>query len=362
MSRSRAWLPTALLALGILLAAGTALAQTIELTDQRGVTVTLDGPAERVITFPMPAASLFIAVAGSPDALIGMHAASKAALRAGILGELFPGAEDIPADIALSGFAPNVEAVLSLEPDLVFQWATNEDLIAPLENAGVRVVGLNYGTQQDLETWIELMAVAIGRPERAERILGWHREALAELRGNVAAADLGEAPRILYFNRLADQLRVAGRNTYNDFYIGLVGGVNVAAELSGFTDVSAEQVLVWDPDIILVGNFDAATPADVYARPLWSELSAVASRRVYKVPLGGYRWDPPNQESPLMWTWLAQLAHPDAFAFDLRGDARDAYRLLYGAELTGAQLDAILQADLNRDAAGYDRFLEPGTP
>ena len=362
MRKIHARLTTLLLAIAIALAVGAGTAQTIELTDQRGVTVTLDAPAQRVITFPMPAASLFIAVSGSPDALIGMHAASKAAIRNGILGELYPGAADIPADIALTGFAPNVEAVLALEPDLVFQWATSDDLIAPLENAGVRVIGLNYGTQQDLETWISLMAAAIGQPDRADRILGWHHEALDALRAAVAAADLGEAPRILYFNRLADQLRVAGSGTYNDVYIDLVGGVNAAAEVSGFVDVSAEQVLVWAPDIILVGNFDAATPADVYARPLWSELPAVVSRRVYKVPLGGYRWDPPNQESPLMWSWLAQLAHPDAFAFDLREEARDAYRMLYGAEITDAQLDAILQADLNRDAAGYDRFLSPDGP
>ena len=48
--------------------------------------------------------------------------------------------------------------------------------------------------------------------------------------------------------------------------------------------VDVEQVVAWDPDVILLGNFDAAMPEDVYRSPAWRSLSAVRSRRVYKVP------------------------------------------------------------------------------
>ena len=74
--------------------------------------------------------------------------------------------------------------------------------------------------------------------------------------------------------------------------------------------LDVEQVLRWDPEVILLGNFDPAMPQDIYSDPVWQNISAVRSRRVYKVPLGGYRWDPPGQESPLMWHWLSDIAFP----------------------------------------------------
>lgn len=309
----------------------------------------------------MPAAALFIAVDGSPEHLVGMHAGSKEAIRQGILGEIFPQAATIASDVAQSGFTPNVEAVLALQPDVVLQWATSDDLISPLENAGLKVIGLNYGAQQDLESWITLMGQLVGKPERAAQMIDWQHQVKAEIEGVMASVPAGERPRILYFNRFSEGLRVAGEGTYNDFYIAMVGGVHAAAGLSGFADINDEQLLAWDPEFILIGNFDDATPEDVYARPLWQDVSAVKNRRVYKVPLGGYRWDPPNQESPLMWRWLATLIQPERFDFDLRADIKEAYRFLYDYELSEAQIDVILQQDLNREAALYERFAALGT-
>lgn len=335
---------------------GATGAQEVTVTDQRGVKVSLDAPARRIVTFPIPSASLVMAVDGGADRLVGMHARSMEAVRDGILGTIFPDALRVPAAVAGNGFTPNVEAVLALEPDVVLQWATTEDLIAPLENVGLEVVGLRYGTQGDLETWLSLVGALVGRPSRADSIVAWHRRSLDELRGEVAALPAAERPRIVYFNRLARGMTVSGEGTYNDFYIELVGGVNAAEGIAGSSDVNEEQLLAWDPDVVLIGNFDDATPEDLYRRPLLAGLSAVRSRRVYKVPLGGYRWDPPNQESPLMWWWLAALSHPGIVDVDLRARMRAAYRRLYDHALTDREIDAILQVEVNRGAAEYARF------
>ncbi|MCG8351679.1 MAG: ABC transporter substrate-binding protein [Chloroflexales bacterium] len=332
-------------------------AAAITVTDQRGTTLTLDQPADQIVTIPIPAAALMMAVDGSSERLVGIHPSSAQAIQGEILGEIFPEAGSIPSDVVGEGFAPNVESILALNPDLVIQWGNRgADLTAPLENAGLNVAGLNYGTQEDLETWITLFGDMIGEPERATQIIDWQRSSLAEIQ--TQAETIGdEPPRIIYFNRLGEELRVAGSDTYNDFYIQLVGGVNPAAEVNGFTAVNAEQVLTWNPDIVLIGNFDEATPDDVYQNPLWQEMSAVVNQRVYKAPLGGYRWDPPNQESPLLWRWLAVLAFPEVYAFDLRNDIRENYQLLYDYEPTEEQIDRILQLDVNIGAAAYERFV-----
>lgn len=79
----------------------------------------------------------------------------------------------------------------------------------------------------------------------------------------------------------------------------MVGAENPAGPSGSRTEINAEQPLAWNPDVILLGDFDAATPADFYDDPLYASLRAVQERQVYKMPLGGYRRDPPSQESPL---------------------------------------------------------------
>lgn len=65
-----------------------------------------------------------------------------------------------------------MEAILALRPDLVIQWVDRGDeLIAPLADAGLTVIGLRYGTQDDLEDWIALFGRLTGQEDRAKRVL-----------------------------------------------------------------------------------------------------------------------------------------------------------------------------------------------
>lgn len=338
----------------------TTRATAVGVTDQRHRKVTLDHPARRVVTIPMPAASMLIAVDQSPDHLVGMHKASWAAMQKGILGQLFPHALSVPHDVASADFAPNVESVLALRPDVVVQWGDQgAGLTAPLENAGLKVLGLTYGTQEDLQTWITLFATMLGKPERGRALNAAVATSLQTMTA-VGRAAPRPGPKVLYCNRFTGGLKVAGRNSYNDFYIRLVGATNPAsgqkgAPGQGMVGVDVEQVLAWDPDIVLLGNFDDAMPDDVYGSAVWRGVSAVRARRVYKVPLGGYRWDPPSHESPLMWRWLSMLAFPGQ-EVDLRSEVDRHYRLCYGRSPTAQQVDAILWSSVNGASAAYHQF------
>ncbi|HTF47649.1 MAG TPA: ABC transporter substrate-binding protein [Pseudonocardia sp.] len=330
----------------------------ITVTDQRGQRVVLDRPATRIVTIVIPAASLFVALDSGVSRLVGVNSSAAQAIREGILGEIFPDASRIPGDVADQSFAPNVESIVGLNPDVVIQWGDRgEEIIAPLRNAGLTVVGLNYGTQADLETWISLFGELIGKPERASLLVARMHQRLDALRTAVAAPGLGPRPKILYFQQMRGGLKIGGHGSYNDFYINLVGGTNSASDLTSQAAVDVEQVVAWDPDIVLVGNFDAATPEqDVYGVPAWQGMSAVRHRRVYKIPLGGYRWDPPCQESPLMWRWLHGIAYPGAGGSSLRAEMRDDYQFLYQHTLTDGQIDQILRTDLNAASADYRQF------
>jgi iron complex transport system substrate-binding protein len=327
---------------------------SITVVDQRGMKIHLDHPANRVVTIPEPAASMVIAIAGSVAPLVGLNKVSEEAIDEGILGAMFPKAKKLPDDVAGADFAPDVESILGLHPDVVVQWADHgPGIISPLEEAGLNVVGLDYGAQADLEAWVGIFGTFLGEGARAARVKQEMASGLAALRTRPKPAS---PPKVVYFFETVESLRAAGHGTYNDFYIKLVGAANAAQEVSGEQNVDPEQVLAWDPDIVLVGNFDSGTPATIKTHPAFSTLSAVKSGRVYKVPLGGYRWDPPSQESPLMWHWLYELVQPGANIGDLRAHIRSYYKFLYNYMPSQAQIDQILWMGLNSSATGYGRF------
>jgi len=348
-------------ALGLLAAVGlsaVATAQEITVTDQYGRSVTLDGPAERIVTIPMPAAAMLIAIDGGTDRLAGMHAQSQAAVEEGILGGFFPEAADLPSAFVGDGFVPNVEEVLRISPDLVIQWGTRGDeIIQPLVDAGLDVVTLAYGTEEMTREWIALFGQVTGNADRAERLIAWRDDVLAEVEADMGGVADADRPRVVYFLRFLSSLRVAGEDTYNDFYIELAGGENPADGQSGWVDVNPEQVIAWDPEVILLNGFESGlSPQDVYDNPLFAGVSAIRNNRVYQVPLGGYRWDPPNQESPLMWMWLAEVLHPDLADYPLRAEIAEAYEWIYGQVPTESQIDGVLRMQANAQARGYQVF------
>lgn len=332
-------------------------ARAAEFLDQRGVAHRFDRPAERVITLPMPLPSTYMAIDRSARHVVGMNPSSGAALREGILSRIFPGARDIPTDITRgAGFTPNIESILALRPDAVFQWASQgPELLEVLDRVGLSTIGITCCSQADFAAYTGFMGELSGQQPRVAELLRRQEETRARLAAATDAIPAARRPRVAYFGRYSDSMRIAGPGTYNDMYVRLAGGRNAATAAPAA--VTLEQVLAWNPEVILLGNFDTAMPADVYADPRWAGLPAVRDRRVYRMPLGGYRWDPPSHESALTWIWLAELLQPGASGFDLRAEMHDWFRFLYAHELTEDEIDGILLAAQNRGAAGYDRLL-----
>lgn len=333
-------------------------AESITITDQSDRQVTLEKPVERVVTIPIPAASMFMALDGSSDKLVGMHSKSKSALEEGILKEIFPESLDIRSDVVGEGFMPNVEELLSVNPDLVFQWAhLGADVVRPIEEAGLKVVTFKYGTEAYARQWLDIMGTILGKKDKSDALIAWRQEKQDAIAEKVANIPTSEKPRVAYFLRFLSSFRVAGKGTYNDFYINLTGGQNVGQDASGFVEVNVEQIMAWDPEVILLNGFEGdLTVDDVYDNPMLAGVSAVKNRRVYKIPLGGYRWDPPNQESPLMWEWLSMVLHPKRFDWPLREDIAEKYRFIYNYDLSERQIDAILRMQMNGAAANYSQF------
>lgn len=338
-------------------------ADPIRFTDHESREVTLPAPAQRIASIPIPMASTLIAIDGATDRLVGMNPTAKSAIVEGILGRIFPEARDIPSDITAPNFIPNVEELARVNPDLVIQWAgRGPDYIDPITNAGLNLMTIMYGTEERTREYMTMAATAMGRPERIEALIDWRAEVQADMEARTADLADEDRPSVLYLLRAMDNLRASGtENNYNAWYHILAGGRNAAEDMvGGWADINVEQIATWNPDVIFLNSFEADLTLDrIMDDPILSLTSAAQSGRVYKMPLGGYRWDPPNQESPLTWMWTANLLHPDLFDYDLRAEMRSAYQVLYNYELTDADIDEILWMDMQGDQANYAQFAAP---
>lgn len=342
----------------LVLASSIAHGQEIRVTDQTGREVTLSAPAERVVTIPIPLASGLVAVDGGIDRLVGMNASAFATFAEAILGRIFPGYVNISADVAAQSFAPNVEHLLTLAPDAVYQWGgRGDDIVTPLTNAGLTTLLALTGSEQTVRGNLTMLAETIGKPERIEAIVDWRQRVQDEIEAKTATLSEADRPRAIYITLSTSSINTIGKSAYLTWNIELSGGRSVSADLEGTTPVTKEQILAWDPEVIFLNGAWAELTMDwVYEDPILSLVTAAQDKRVYKMPSGGNRWDSGNHESPLVWMYMANLLQPDLFQYDLREAIREGYRTLYNYEVTDADLDEILRLDTQGDAANYGLF------
>jgi iron complex transport system substrate-binding protein len=334
-------------------------AEEIVFKDQENREVRLAKAAERIVSIVIPMASTVIALDGSTKKLVGMNPTAKSAVVEGILGKIFPEAKDIPSDVTAPNFVPNVEALTATNPDLVIQWGgRGNDIVAPITNAGLTAMLILYGTEELTRDYMTMASKALGKPERITQLVEWRDRVQKDIQAKTASIPQDKRPSVLYLGRALSDISASGtKGSYNAWYIELVGGKNASAELNGTVSVNKEQIAQWDPEVIFLNAFEAKLNVDwVYSDPVLSLTKAAKNKRVYKMPLGGYRWDPPNQESPLSWMWTANLVQPGVFNYDIRAEMKAAYKTLYNYELTEADIDGILWVKEQGGATNYDQF------
>lgn len=324
------------------------------LIDQNQREVLIPDRVERIVGITVPSASMVMALDLGAQRLVGINPSARRLLEDSVLGEMFPQAFGIPANMAGDGFAPNVEAILAARPDIIFQWGDRGDsILSPIERLNIPMVTFKYGDTDYAMDWLRLTGQALQRQARADKILAYFSATRDLIEARVAERQ-SDPPSVLFIFRYRSGLQVAGSGTSMHRDIERAGGRNVAAEQAGFKAINLEQLLLWNPDIILLTNFEPGlSPAGLFNDPLFSHLQAVQTRRVYQYPQGGFVWEPPSQESPLTWQWLHGLFYPHDFSINLRDEIKYYYQVLYDYRLSNEQIDRILRMEQNQSSQNY---------
>lgn len=331
------------------------LEASVTLTDQSGKTVVLPERVERVVAIPIPLASMVMAIDGGVERLSSINEGARSDIEEGLLGTMFPQARTLSTAVAGENFVPNSEALAASRADLVIQWGDRGEAVTePIRRLGMPVLALRYGDSMLVSDWLRLTGAALGKGERGQMLAGWFEQGVHAIERRSAAIAPEQRPKVLYLMRARAGLQVAGKGTSMDADLRRAGGVNPAAELPGFAPVGIEQILAWNPDVILLNNFEPGlSPQTLFEDRRFSGIAALDSRRVYLYPRGGFRWDPPSQETPLTLDWLFAVLHPERAEPGLRDRVRAAYQLLYGHELNEAELGQLLRLELNAAGRNY---------
>lgn len=173
---------------------------------------------------------------------------------------------------------PDLERILSLRPDLVAVYGTQEDLRRQLERARVPVFVYSHATLADVTKTIQAVGARIGSEDRARALTAGIERKLAELRQRVSARP---RPRTLtVFGRESFALRgiyASGGYGFVHDMVTAAGGENVFADVQQqAVQATTELIIARRPDVILELRAEPLTPA-TERRELatWKQLPSV---------------------------------------------------------------------------------------
>jgi iron complex transport system substrate-binding protein len=314
-----------------------------DIVDAAGRKVALPARVERIYAAGPPASILVYAVA--PDALLGWTTPFRAAERPFIPAKY----ADLPVLGRLTGRGntANVEVVLAAKPDVIVDYGAVNDTYASLADRVSQQTGIPYllldGTFDRMPDAMRLVGELAGESARGEALARYARETVDGVSRRVAAIPPAKRTRV-YYGRGPRGLDTGLAGSINMEVIDRAGGLNVAAEAGrgGLVQVSLEQVLRWNPEVIVTTDptFFAAVRGD----RLWSAIAAVRSGRIHLAPAEPFGWIdfPPSLNRLVGLPWLGHVLYPDLFTDDLRAFVADFYLRCYHRKPTPAQLDALL--------------------
>lgn len=339
----------------------TGQAATRTVVDHTGKEITIPAEINRiVISSLLPLPSVYSLFEGSTDKLAGIHPSSMAAAKNSILPKVVPDIVNVTTDF-MKGDEMNIEELLKLKPDVVFYSANNTAEYDKLTAAGIPAVGFStsnwdFNCVETFENWVKLLGEVLQQQDKAAGIADYGHQVYDEVQAVFEQAGQIEKPRVLIlFNYAGGVIKTSGSNFFGQYWIESTGGINVAADLKGTPEINMEQIYEWDPDIIYITNFSPYLPEDLYNNAIdgddWSNVKAVREGKVYKFPLGMYRWFPPASDTPLVLKWLAQKNQPELFAdIDMEAEVKAYYQRFYNVELSDEDIHQIFNPA--REAAG----------
>ncbi|WP_141502839.1 ABC transporter substrate-binding protein [Paenibacillus luteus] len=265
----------------------------LTLKDDTGVEITIGKEPLKVVTLA-PSETEAIYAIGAGGQVAGVDEYSN-----------YP--EDAANKPKIGDMATNIEAVAALDPDLVIASSSmNTEAITKLRELNITVYATDPLTYDAVIAKIENLGHIMNKPSEAAAVA----EHMREVKKQVSEAVKDAEKKKVYLEFSPGW--TVGSGTFLDELITLAGGTNIAGTSPGWYEVSAEDVVQQNPELIIYPNLkEDPNPivAGIESRPGWEVIDAVKNKQMHAVTE-----DPLVRVGPRLADGLLELAqviHPD---------------------------------------------------
>lgn len=247
----------------------------------------------------------------------------------------------------------NTEELLKIHPDIIISMgAFNETTISQADKiqqqVGIPVIIMD-GELDKLADVYDFAGKLLNNEKATKELAAYCRETVKDVHAKAEKITEDQGVRV-YYAEGAEGLETDPKGSSHTEVLDMAGGVNVAdvgmKGGMGMTPVSLEQILSWNPDVILSWN---DTQGGYYSKiqndSKWASIAAVKNHKVYAVPSGPFNWfdRPPSINRILGLKWLGNLLYPDVYKYDMDKETREFYKKFYHYDLSDEELDSLLK-------------------
>lgn len=315
----------------------TPVSTKIVVTDVIDRVITLDKPASKILGTHNPSLNTGIVIGGGDKYIAGFGNKKMANKLYDYIMKDYDGIVQIG-----KGNNINFETVASLGKNniaILPERFTNQ--IEQYENIGVKAVVALPNTESfdTIKNSLTIVGKVLGEENKAQRINTFIDDSISEVKQ--AAAKANTRPSVIFLGGSNSQ-SVASTSMIQTDIIEMAGGTNAVKGLNvkgDFADVSLEQIIVWNPDIIWVPQYASYTVESLLNDVRWSSIKAIKNKAVYVFPSSLEPWDYPTASAVLGLRWGLYNLHPEIYnKNDLLKSADEFYNMVYGMKFTAEQI------------------------
>lgn len=317
----------------------TAPAATKKVTDMAGRQTSFNGVVSKVVTLgSVPVINGFVFALGEGDKISSGLPAEFTRSDRWKYQEIFaPSILNKPI-VQGANREPVMEELLKIKPDVIF--TMDKSTINIMEKNNLPVVFLSWTEPEDVKKTIAVVAEVFNKQAKAKEYISYFDDTLNKVKLTVSAIPQAQRVKVLYCNvRSLSQPHLIA-----EWWIPEAGGISVTnnGRKTESVSFSIEQLLAWNPDVLIVSNPKEVN--EVYKDPRFSQIRAVVNKRVVPTPVGAHVWANRTIEQPLTVLWAAKTFYPEQFKdLDLELEIGKFYEKFFNSKLSREQVKDILR-------------------
>jgi len=320
----------------------------ITVTDMIGRPVTIPSDVQKVITTSPPMTILVYMLA--PDKLAGLNFQWTDSEKKYVDGKY----QNLPVVGGWFGSEDgNYEEIMTINPDMIIEGGMGNINLEMVNNrqekfGTIPVIGVTDNSDLTKITHsIEFMGKILKEEGKANTLIDFTNKYLDKANDVSNSIPNNEKKKVYYAYGIAG-LQTDPKDSLHAQLIDIVGGENVAdiplkGEV-GHVDVSMEQVISWNPELIIAD--EESFYENVYNNPKWKNIKAVKEKQVYLYPQSPFKWfdRPPSANTIIGILWTAKVIYPDKYSdVNLKEEVKYFYKEFYHFNLSDSDVKEILE-------------------